>query len=243
MTKYASNKNLTITDIMKMYWVFFYETVKQNPAFDLSEERNMNALLSISTALYHQSVRILSLNLQRYCNIYGADLVDCLKVLYEVYYKANLPDLIKDILSDIEKNVLVKELWDTDKGYKLLVEGKNEENVLVFNRLNRRIHERICEICKANNVEANEVKKIEALVSEIMAKKTVLLETNKLDQIIICSICACLNLNEAKYKLALSKIFLQYNSVSLSYHSNCETLSQEEGPLTLLQFYNMKFVN
>jgi hypothetical protein len=52
-----------------------------------------------------------------------------------------------------------------------------------------------------------------------------MLNKNKLDQIIICSISACLNLNEAKYNLALSTIFQKYNSVSLSFHSNQEIVS------------------
>lgn len=61
---------------------------------------------------------------------------------------------------------------------------------------------------------------------------------NKLDQIIICSISACLNLNEAKYNLALSTIFQRYNSLSLSMNSNREVLSspneEESAPQTLL---------
>jgi hypothetical protein len=48
-----------------------------------------------------------------------------------------------------------------------------------------------------------------------------MLKSNKLDQIILCSISACLNLNEAKYGLALSTIFQKYNnSVPLSLNSN-----------------------
>lgn len=47
-----------------------------------------------------------------------------------------------------------------------------------------------------------------------------MLMKNKLDQIILCSISACLNLNEAKYGLALNSIFQKYNSLSLSLNSN-----------------------
>ena len=78
------------------------------------------------------------------------------------------------------------------------------------------------QICVAIKVDLSEVQKIQALVKEILTKKYNILMKNKLDQIIICSISACLSLNEAKYNLALSTIFQKYNSISLSLHSNRE---------------------
>jgi hypothetical protein len=91
-----------------------------------------------------------------------------------------------------------------------------------------------------------EVKKIEALLREIMTKKPSMLQKNRLDQIIICSISACLNLNDAKYNLALSTIFSQYNSVPLSFHYNREMISvdkPEDTPMSMLEFYNRVFIH
>jgi hypothetical protein len=79
-----------------------------------------------------------------------------------------------------------------------------------------------------------------------MVKKPSMLQRNKLDQIIICSISACLNLNDAKYNLALSTIFKEYNSVSLSFHYNREMISAnktEDAPMSMLEFYNRIFIH
>jgi hypothetical protein len=75
--------------------------------------------------------------------VYQAHLINCLKVLYEIYDKVELPVLIKNMLYEIEKQILIKELWDNETGYNLLVQGPNEENKVIFNRLNRRIYNRI----------------------------------------------------------------------------------------------------
>lgn len=42
---------------------------------------------------------------------------------------------------------------------------------------------------------------------------------NKLDQIIICSITACLSSNESKNSKAISEIFHHYNESSYSFQS------------------------
>jgi uncharacterized protein Veg len=78
-----------------------------------------------------------------------------------------------------------------------------------------------------------------------MNKKPQLLQHNKLDQIIICSITACLNLNDNKSNPALTSIFRKYNSVTLSLHSNREMGERkiEERPMTLLEFYNKVFIH
>jgi len=84
-----------------MFFAFTLEILTKSTNFNILNDNNFNALLSISTALYNESVRILSLDLSRYCSIYAANLIDCLKVLYEIYEKADLPDLINQILSEI----------------------------------------------------------------------------------------------------------------------------------------------
>lgn len=101
------------------------------------------------------------------------------------------------------------------------------------------------EICQASRVELVEVKKIEALIEEIFKRKPDIIRKNKLDQILICAICACLNLNQAKYNLALSTIFQKYHSLPLGLHSNqkIEGNDEEGAPKTLLEFYNKIFIH
>ena len=73
---------------------------------------------------------------------------------------------------------------------------EDENNSFIFKRLNRHVHERIKEICEAIEVDKTLVNKMETLLTDIIKHKLELLQNNKLDQIIICSIAACLSLNE-----------------------------------------------
>lgn len=39
-----------------------------------------------------------------------------------------MPEVIRNLLSNLEKEVLIKQLWDNDRGYELLIEGKTPSN-------------------------------------------------------------------------------------------------------------------
>ena len=76
------------------------------------------------------------------------------------------------------------------------------------------------EICSRTGVEISLEEKITTLVVDILNEKYELLHGNKLDQIIICSITACLRINESKHATAVSQIFHHYNQSSYSFQSN-----------------------
>lgn len=81
------------------------------------------------------------------------------------------------------------------------------------------------------------------MVMQLIEKKPFLLKRNNIDQIIICSITACLSINEDSNKLTLEKIFLFYQKVSLSSQENKEKLyDKDENELNIIDFYNKVFL-
>lgn len=68
------------------------------------------------------------------------------------------------------------------------------------------------------------VKRVYNMVFQLIEKKPKLLERNNIDQIIICSITACLSINEDSNRTSLEKIFSFYSRVSLSSIENKEKL-------------------
>lgn len=87
------------------------------------------------------------------------------------------------------------------------------------------------------------VKKVYNLVIQLIEKKPFLLKRNNIDQIIICSITACLSINEDANKLSLEKIFSFYQKVSLSSQENKEKLyDKEDNELNIVDFYNNVFL-
>lgn len=67
------------------------------------------------------------------------------------------------------------------------------------------------------------------------------MQGNKLDQIIVCSITACLGINESKHNTAISQIFHHYNQTTNSFHSLQDGLNFREGKMNLIEFYNSIF--
>jgi hypothetical protein len=87
------------------------------------------------------------------------------------------------------------------------------------------------------------VRRIYNMVMQLIEKKPFLLKRNNIDQIIICSITACLSINEDSNKLTLEKIFLFYQKVSLSSQENKEKLyDKDENELNIIDFYNKVFL-
>ena len=81
------------------------------------------------------------------------------------------------------------------------------------------------------------------LVKDIILFKKQLLEKNKLDQIIICSITASLDFQKTKHSQALGTIFHHYNTTSFSFNQNCEGLYCKNGnKMNLMDFYNNVFL-
>jgi len=69
-------------------------------------------------------------------------------------------------------------------------------------RLQQHVKCRIDEICR-ETIGEKMVKKAYNMVMQLIEKKPVLLQRNNIDQIIICSITACLSINEDTNKFSL----------------------------------------
>jgi hypothetical protein len=112
----------------------------------------------------------------------------------------------------------------------------------MMERLWKHVKSRIDEICR-ETVGEKMVKRIYNMVNQILEKKPVLLQRNNIDQIIICSIMACLSLNEDSNRISLDKIFLFYCRISLSSDEDrVRLLDRNNNELNIVQFYNNVFL-
>lgn len=111
------------------------EIIEKTPNIDLIGSNYFNSLLCVSSFLYNSTTRYLSLDLQKYSKVYQADLVDYLLVIYNISDLVDLPLFVKQMLEELEKQTIIRELWESDRGYRLLIERKNENSKAIFNRL------------------------------------------------------------------------------------------------------------
>lgn len=127
-----------------------------------------------------------------------------------------------DHLYELERKFLLKEIWTSDLGFKIIT---NHDEVIRINekrllqRLQQHIKCRIDEICR-ETIGEKMVKRVYNMVFQLIEKKPELLERNNIDQIIICSITACLSINEDSNRISLEKIFSFYSRVSFSNVDN-----------------------
>lgn len=84
LTKYVINKEKSKQQIQKMFFTFAFDLVSKKPSFNVAHPTNFDSLLCISTYVYNQTTRYSQLELQKYCVIYKVDILDCLKVVYEI---------------------------------------------------------------------------------------------------------------------------------------------------------------
>ena len=59
------------------------ELLKGKPNLDILNEEIFNSILCVSAYLYNAAIRYLYLDLQKYSQIYQADLLNCLNVIYD----------------------------------------------------------------------------------------------------------------------------------------------------------------
>jgi predicted AlkP superfamily phosphohydrolase/phosphomutase len=123
--------------------------------FSLLSAQKVNDLLCISAHLYHETNNYFSEELTKYCLAYNSKLTNCLSMIYLIDEYIVLPRFIKDDLAKVEQKVLVKELWDCEEGYRMLVEGRTKANEPIFLRLDRAIHDRVVEILTQSGVSPN----------------------------------------------------------------------------------------
>ena len=88
-------------------------------------------------------MRSLSIEFQKYCKIYELDLLDGFKVIYLLGKHLDVPNFIKEYLYELEKQVIIKEVWDSDSGSNLLKEMEDKKNAIILKRLHRHVYERI----------------------------------------------------------------------------------------------------
>ena len=115
---------------------------------------------------------------------------------------------------------MVKEIWEDDTGYRIITNG-NEivpiTEMAIFKRIQHHIRLRIAEIIREVRLSERIIGKIYNMVVSIITCKPYLLKQNNIDQIIICSITACLSINEVAQNVNLSKVLEFYDKISLNY--------------------------
>jgi hypothetical protein len=77
-----------------------------------------------------------------------------------------------------------------------------------------------------------------------METKPTLFQIANLDQLLLCSIAATLNLNPSKNSTALSRIFNQHNPIYCASHSTqIVGEPRSKGDEIMLEFYNNMFIS
>lgn len=157
-----------------------------------------------------------------------------------------MPRSIEDYLYQLERRILIEELWEDNEGYELLAdqeELRKYHNQAVLKRLHRHAGERTQELCKLMKVGEAETGRVVNLVRLVIDKLPILLKNHRVDQMIVCSIASVLSINRGSTQLSLEEIFTHYNKLVLSYNANRHSLFDAQGnQIGLVDFYNLVFL-
>lgn len=89
-----------------------------------------------------------NIDFKKYCEIYQVNILDAAKMLLFMGQKLYTLEHIKKEWLELEKQILIQEIWESADGYNLICNLEEPGNKVIINRLFRHINERINEICK-----------------------------------------------------------------------------------------------
>lgn len=109
------------------------------------------SICCLCTEIFNFIYQAYSGNYSRYCEIFEVDLVNAFWPINWFGYFLKLPKAVDDHLYEMERKFLLKEIWTTDLGFKIITNNDevmrvNEKRLL--QRLQQHIKCRIDEICR-----------------------------------------------------------------------------------------------
>jgi hypothetical protein len=139
-----------------------------------------------------------------------------------------MPKNIEGYLYDLEKKILIQEIWEDEEGYQLLIGPNSYQGQAILKRLRTHADERTQELCESLGIERKLVTKVVNLVRYILERRQGLLRGHKIDQIIVCSIASVMSINRSR-NFSLQDIFNHYNRLLYSLNISKSIFFTNEG--------------
>ena len=117
---------------------------KSNTSFD--------AFLCLVTNLFNYAYQSLQSSFRMYCKIFGITLIEGLIPFNWFGANIQMPKNIEDFLYDLEKKILIQQIWDDNEGYNLLIGQKNYLNQALLKRLRLHCDQRCQQLCQTMKI-------------------------------------------------------------------------------------------
>ena len=234
---------------MEAFFMHFILQIREQHGEDERQEifraeAHFDSVLCLATNLINYAYNSLHSCYKQYCQIFGVSLELGPKTLNWFGLKAQMPKNITAYLYDLERKILVQEIWEDETGYQLIRgEQGNYAHQAFMKRLRLHVDERTQELCESMKIVQGEVMRIVNLVRHVLERKQELLARHKVDQIIVCSIAGVLSINQSRSNYSLEEIFKHYNNLMHSFNSNRHMLFDSEGNrIDIIEYYNTVFL-
>lgn len=113
-----------------------------------SEVGSFDSVLCISTDLFNFSHNTLSADYYEYCGIFGVSVLSAFKLINWFGRNAELPKGMAVYLFNIEKKIVIHDIWEDGLGYQLITSNSQKySNLAILKRLRLHSLERVREIC------------------------------------------------------------------------------------------------
>lgn len=250
-TPSCRNFNQRKTEIFKFFTCCIYTVIKMYSGEDLkriySTEESILSILCLCAEIFNFCYQAKVGDYSHYCQMFGISVASGFEPINWFGHFLNLPHAVSEHLFDLERRLLIKEIWESSlgleiinsKGLSPLDEGRRKK---MLKRLEYHVQFRIRDICEEAAGSYNSEKAFK-LVQVIMEREPSMISRNKIDQVIICCITAALSLNEEPHLSVIQKIFEQYRKVTLSFESNLLSMVDVHGnSFSIIEFYNTHFI-
>lgn len=134
------------------------------------------SILCLAVNLFNFSYTSLQSSYRQYCDIFGVTIIEGLLPINWFGLNAEMPKNILGFLYDLEKKILIQEIWEFGEGYDLILNQNNYQGQALMKRLRLHSDERTQELCLSMRIDSKQITKIVNLVRFILEKRKVLLK-------------------------------------------------------------------
>lgn len=220
----------------KSIFSFFAEFIKKIYHKHNEDERkkifdkltSYDSILSLSANLFNFAYQSLQSSYRQYCQIFGVGIVEGMLPINWFGCNIKMPKNIEGYLYDLEKKILIQEIWEDHEGYDLLSRTNQYQGQAILKRLRKHADERTRELCESMRIEDKQITKVINLVRFILEKRQGLLKDHKMDQIVVCSIASIMSINRSR-NFSLQEIFQHYNRLLHTLNISKSTFYGSEG--------------
>lgn len=100
-----------------------------------AQTKSFSSILCLSVNLFNFSYASLQSSYRQYCKIFGIGIIDGLIPINWFGLNGEIPKNIEGYLYDLEKKILIQEMWEDSEGFDLLTGAKNYQGQAILKRL------------------------------------------------------------------------------------------------------------